>query len=242
MSVTAKASDFLRVECKDCPIRHRAVCSRCTADEIEELNAFKFYKSYSAGQTIAASGDELEALSSVVLGVASLSATFEDGRVQTVGLLLPSDFIGRPGRATVMHDITAVTEVTLCSFHRRDFERFMLKSPHICSRLLEMTHDELDAARNWMTVLGRKTAREKVATLLATLLHRSHLPDELVAAGPKTLFLPLSREAIADFVGLTVETVSRQFTALRKDGVIRLDGKRRVIVPDVERLEAEAAL
>ena len=242
MSVTAKAGDFVRVECSACPIRHRAVCARCTPDELEELNIFKFYRTFPAGRMIAAEGDELEALSSVVSGVASLSATFEDGRVQTVGLLLPSDFIGRPGRATVVHDITAVTEVTLCSFHRRDFEAFMQRSPHVCQRLLEMTHDELDAARSWMTVLGRKTAREKVATLLTRLLRRATLPAELELPGPKTVLLPLSREAIADFVGLTVETVSRQFTALRKDGVIRLDGKRRVIVPDVERLEAEAAL
>ena len=107
-----------RVQCSDCPIRHRAVCARCDDYELAELEKIKFYRSYDQGATIAMRGEPLEILASVVRGVASLSRSIEDGRTQMVGLLFPSDFIGRPGRDTLTYDVTAATPVTLCCFHR----------------------------------------------------------------------------------------------------------------------------
>jgi CRP/FNR family transcriptional regulator len=88
---------FPQSECADCPIRHRAVCARCETDELEKLEAIKYYRSYEAGQTIVWAGDSMDFVASVVRGVASLTQTMEDGRRQMVGLLLPSDFLGRPG-------------------------------------------------------------------------------------------------------------------------------------------------
>ena len=98
-------------------------------------------------------------VASVVTGVVSLSKTLEDGRIQTVGLLLASDFIGRPERDVIDFDVTATTDVVLCCFERRRFKAMLEHTPHLSHRLLEMTLDELDAARNWMLLLGRKTAR-----------------------------------------------------------------------------------
>jgi CRP/FNR family transcriptional regulator len=153
-----------------------------------------------------------------------------------VGLLLPSDFVGRPGRARPAYDVAAATDVTLCCFRRRPFEAMMAETPHVAHRLLEMSLDELDAAREWMLVLGRKTAREKIASLLAVVARR-----EATGAirGAVALELPLTREAMADYLGLTIETVSRQIGALKREGVIRLEGARRIVVPDLARLLAE---
>lgn len=116
----------------------------------------------------------------------------------------------------------------------------MNKTPHIAQRLLEMTLDELDAAREWMLVLGRKTAREKIASLLSIIARRDVSLHMGTAGGPLVFDLPLTREAMADYLGLTLETVSRQISALRKDGVIVLEGKRHVTVPDFDRLMEEA--
>ncbi len=222
--------------CGSCPVRHRAVCSRANSDELELLDSVKFYKTYQAGQTIALRGDPLEVLSSVVQGTATLSQSLEDGRTQIVGLLLPSDFIGRPGRDTVAHDVTAVTEVTLCCFRRKPFEDLMVRMPHVSVRLLEMTLDDLDAARDWMLLLGRKTAREKIASFLLLIAQRSETAESAKQQQDMRIELPLSRETMATYLGLTIETVSRQFTALRKDGVIALEGNRTVIVPDLQAL------
>jgi len=234
-----KTETRLSSRCSSCPVRHRAVCSRADDEELTLLDSVKFYKTYQAGQTIALRGDPLELLSSVVTGTATLSQSMEDGRTQIVGLLLPSDFIGRPGRDTVAHDVTAITEVTLCCFRRKPFEQLMVKMPHVSVRLLEMALDDLDAARDWMLLLGRKTAREKIASFLLLIAHRSLSTEGEALAEEIRIELPLSRETMATYLGLTIETVSRQFTALRKDGVIVLDGTRTVIVPDFAALSNE---
>ncbi|GAA4218146.1 CRP/FNR family transcriptional regulator [Sagittula marina] len=230
-------------ECEECPIRHRAVCARCETDELERLEQIKYYRKFEAGQMVIWSGDKMDFVGSVVSGIASLTQTMEDGRTQMVGLLLPSDFVGRPGRATAAYDVVATTDLVMCCFRKTPFEEMMANTPHIAQRLLEMTLDELDAAREWMLVLGRKTAREKIASLLTIIARRDatlHLKAGSGIEGPIVFDLPLTREAMADYLGLTLETVSRQITALRKDGVISLEGKRHVTVPDMERLMEEA--
>ncbi len=226
--------------CGDCPIRHRAVCARCEANELAQLDKIKYYRRFDAGKTVVWSGDRMEFVGSVVSGIATLTQTLEDGRTQMVGLLLPSDFVGRPGRDAAAYDVVAATDLVMCCFRKKPFEKLMSETPHIAQRLLEMTLDELDAAREWMVVLGRKTAREKIASLLSILARRdaSLTPDGPV--GPLIFDLPLTREAMADYLGLTLETVSRQISALKKDGVIRLKGKRHVTVPDIGRLMDEA--
>lgn len=228
------------ISCGDCPIRHRAVCARCDTDELEELEQIKYYRSFEAGQTIVWAGDKMDFVASLVTGVGTLTQTMEDGRTQMVGLLLPSDFVGRPGRATAAYNVTATTDVMMCCFRRKPFETMMVKTPHVAQRLLEMTLDELDAAREWMLLLGRKTAREKIASLLAIIARRDASVKMRAARGRMAFDLPLTREAMADYLGLTLETVSRQVSQLKREGVIELEGKRHVIVPDLDRLMNEA--
>lgn len=223
-------------DCGDCPIRHRAVCARCEGDELERLEQIKYYRSYQAGQTVIWSGDRMDFVASVVTGVATLSQTMEDGRRQMVGLLLPSDFVGRPGRDTVAYDVTAATDLVMCCFRKKPFEEMMLSTPHVGQRLLEMTLDELDSAREWMLLLGRKTAREKIASLLSIIARRDASLSLKRASGRLVFDLPLTREEMADYLGLTLETVSRQISALRKDKVISLDGKRHVTIEDFDAL------
>ena len=226
-------------DCGTCPIQHNAVCARCENDELIKLDKVKYYRNYEAGQPIVWCGDHMDFVASVVTGVAALTQTMEDGRTQMVGLLLPSDFLGRPGRNKVLYDVTAVSDLTLCCFRRKPFEELLASTPNISQRLLEMTLNELDAAREWMLVLGRKTAREKIASLLSIIarreasLHLSRIPDG------SRFDLPLTREAMADYLGLTLETVSRQISALKRDGIIELQGTRQVHIPDFAALLAE---
>ncbi len=231
---------YLHVQCSDCPIRHRAVCARCDDDELQLLEEVKFYRSFEAGQTIVWSGDRMDFVASVVSGIATLSQTMEDGRRQMVGLLLPSDFVGRPGRETAAYDVTATTDMLMCCFRKKQFEDIMLSTPHVGQRLLEMTLDELDAAREWMLLLGRKSAREKLASLIAIIARRDAALKLMQPEGQVSFDLPLSREAMADYLGMTLETVSRQVSALRRDGVIEIKGKRHVTIPDFDRLIEEA--
>ncbi len=180
----------------------------------------------------------MEFVASVVSGVSALTQTLEDGRRQMVGLLLPSDFVGRPGREVARFDVTAVTQTTLCCFRRKPFETMLEQTPNVSQRLLEMALDELDAAREWMLLLGRKTAREKIASLIAIIARRASINGD-IEGDQIVVELPLTREAMSDYLGLTLETVSRQISALKKDGIIQLDGNRRVVIPDMRNLITE---
>jgi CRP/FNR family transcriptional regulator len=202
---------------------------------LARLEQMKYYRSFQAGQTVIWSGDRMDFVASVVSGIATLTQTMEDGRRQMVGLLLPSDFVGRPGRSTAAYDVTATTDLVMCCFRKKPFEELILSTPHISQRLLEMTLDELDAAREWMLLLGRKTAREKIASLLAIIARRDVSLNPR-SKGPIVFDLPLTREEMADYLGLTLETVSRQVSALKRDGVISLEGKRHVTVQDFDLL------
>ena len=239
MVALTKISAASAQSCDDCPIRHDAVCAKCDRGELDELAGMKYIRTVPAGQTIAWAGEEMDFVASLVSGIATVSQTMEDGRTQMVGLLLPSDFVGRPGRSVATYTVTATSDVELCCFRRRAFEQMMATTPHLSQRLLEMTLDELDAAREWMLLLGRKTAREKIATLLSIIVRRDATLSSPGRTGALEFDLPLTREAMADYLGLTLETVSRQISALKRDGVIALHGKRRVAVPDLDRLMAE---
>ncbi len=238
--MTPELSSTAPKSCEGCQIRHRAVCSRCDDAELTQLDAIKYYRSFEAGQTLIWAGDDMDFVGSVVNGIATLTQTMEDGRTQMVGLLLPSDFVGRPGRNAAPYDVIAKTDVVMCCFRKKPFETMMVDTPHIAQRLLEMTLDELDAAREWMLVLGRKTAREKIASLLSIIARRNATLKLMPLNGAVSFELPLTREAMADYLGLTLETVSRQMSALKKAGVIQIENKRHITVPDMDALMEEA--
>lgn len=192
----------------------------------------KSYRSYAVGETIAWAETELTHLGSIVSGIASLTRTLEDGRNQIVGLLMPSDFIGRPGRSVVPYDAVAVTDVTVCPFERTQFEALLERSPTTGPRMLEMTLDELDAAREWMLLLGRRTAREKVVSFLLMLARRTHI-DSNSSRDILHFDLPLTRAEIGDFLGLNLETTSRQFSGLEKEELVSFSDARTITIPDL---------
>ncbi len=227
--------------CGDCPIRHRAICSKCEQDELAVLETLKSYKDYERGETIVWAEEPLTHLGTLVSGVASLNRTLEDGRCQIVGLMLPSDFIGRPKRNSVAHDVVAATDLTLCRFEKPVFEKLLSNSPALLSRLLTMTSDDLDAARDWMLLLGRKTAREKVAGFLSMLVRRNIQHDGMPSGQGIELSLPLTRSDLANYIGLTIETTSRQFTQLKQDGIIELTSQRDIHIPNLANLFREAS-
>ena len=223
-------------ECATCAIRHNTLCAKCEGPELDILDAMKYFRSYEAGQNVVWAGDRMDFVATISSGVASMSQTLEDGRTQMVGLLLTNDFMGHPGRELAPFDVVATTNITLCCFRKKAFEATLVEIPHVAQRLLQMTMSELDAAREWMLLLGRKTAREKIASLLVIIARRTGRTSD---DGRGMVFdLPLTRVAMSEYLGLTLETVSRQITSLRKSGIITIENKRHIRAPDFNKLVA----
>lgn len=228
--------------CESCAIRHRAICAALNSDELSSMNRIARQRIVRAGQIISSDAEEGTALANIVSGVVKLSKTMADGRQQIVGLQFAPDFLGRTFAGINPHSAEAATDVELCIFPKKEFEAVLVKYPGLEHRLLQDTLDELDAAREWMLLLGRKTAQEKVATFLALLARRA--PDVGCSHTPEMNFsqfeMPLTRADIADYLGLTLETVSRQMSKMKSAGVINLVDSREIIVPDLGKLEEMA--
>lgn len=221
--------------CRACEARHRGICGALTPRELTELSRYTATRNAPAGTRLYADADQVTNYANILAGVVKLTKIMPDGRQQIVGLQFAPDFMGRPFQRERRIDAEAATDISVCSFPKSALDRLIRASPELEHRLLEQALRELDEAREWMVTLGRKTAAEKVASFL--LLIASHIdPAEESGNGPVSFELPLTRSDIADFLGLTIETVSRQLTRFRKDGVISVENNRQVTVADLSRL------
>jgi CRP/FNR family transcriptional regulator, anaerobic regulatory protein len=227
------------VLCRACEVRHRGLCGALEPQQLVALAKTSSKRSVAAGAELIGDAEPVESYSNVLSGVVKLTKTLSDGRQQIVGLQFAPDFLGRPFKAESDVSAEAATGVSLCSFPKAAVERMMKEAPGLEQRLLRQTLKQLDEAREWMVTLGRKTAAEKVATFLL-LIARNIDPTAQSDRKAVKFNLPLIRADIADFLGLTIETVSRQLTKLRADGTIRIENNRDVTVGNLARLAARA--
>ncbi|ESY89824.1 transcriptional regulator [Mesorhizobium sp. LNHC209A00] len=223
------------VLCQSCEARHRGVCGALDPDQLVGLAKSSTKHNVEPGVELIGDTETVDSYSNVLSGVVKLTKSLSDGRQQIVGLQFAPDFLGRPFKVESAINAEAATAVSVCSFPKTAIERMMKESPELEHRLLKQTLNELDEARDWMVTLGRKSASEKVASFL--LMIAKNIDPMLDPAAQSTRFdLPLTRADIADFLGLTIETVSRQLTRLRSDGVIRIENNREVTVDSLARL------
>ena len=220
--------------CDACAIRNRAICADLDDSEIGLLNGIGRRRQLEAGEQLMWEGDEAVLVANVIDGVLKLASHSADGGEQILGLAYPSDFLGRPFGETAPYGVEALTQAQICVFERKDFDRFARDHPRLEHKLLERTLTELDRSRRWMMLLGRMNAGQKVASFLLELSDRL---GKAGAGGETFVTLPLSRQQMADVLGLTIETVSRQLSRLRSAGLIDTPSRREIVLRDRRELE-----
>lgn len=224
------------VVCRACEARHGGICGVLQPDQLAELSRHSTRRKLGSGHEILGQGEQVPYYANILKGVVKLSKMMSDGRQQIVGLQFAPDFLGRPFVSESSMTAEAATDVEICLFPRRVVDRMAGDLPGMERKLHSQSLKELDEARDWMLTLGRKSAQEKVASFL--YLIATHIDPE---NDDKSCFdLPLSRADIADFLGLTIETVSRQMTKLRKDGIIQIENNRHITVGDLRTLNDAA--
>jgi CRP/FNR family transcriptional regulator, anaerobic regulatory protein len=229
--------------CEACEARHRGICGALTTDELVGLSKHSGKKVLGSGEVFVDDASEVLGYANIMGGVAKLTKTLPDGRQQIVGLQFAPDFLGRPFEERSRVTIETATKLQLCTFPKSMLDRLVAENPDLKQRLLDQSLRQLDEAREWMVTLGRKSAREKVAAFIAYIAEHSAPVQKAGSAQPVQAVmveLPLSRADMADFLGLTIETVSRQITALKKSGLIDLVDARHISVPSLRRLRVEA--
>lgn len=242
----------IRTKCQNCAVRATALCSTASDRAATDLSRSVHRRRVPAGQTVYGGSQRARTYAIIVSGVVKLTYTKPDGRNQIVGLQFPSQFVGRPFSETSTLTAEAATDLDLCCFQGNLFETILKDHPELEHALLQRTLDDLDTARDWMFMIGRKTAEERVASLLLMMARRLVEGEVALSDGASSgaapedieFDLPLSRTEIAECLGLRLETVSRQFAQLKAQGVIAT-GRRRALhvtsLPALRRLAEEPA-
>jgi CRP-like cAMP-binding protein len=186
------------------------------------------------GQTIVVEGDPCTHCFRVLTGAVRLYKATTDGRRQLIDFLLAGESFGLFG-GQYTYSVEAITQTTLAKTSRATLAAAVRERPALVERLMELAAGELARAHEHMLLLGRKTAQEKVVSLLVELARRMGADARL-----PVFRLPISRQEMADQLGLTIETVSRTMTRLREEGLIALSTPNQVVLQRPAELAALA--
>ncbi len=233
-SLTCGQSSSMPTEpCASCGVRHLSICSALDEHEIGVLSRVVDEIEVLPRETIFREGDAADHCFNVTSGAAKLYKLLADGRRQITGFLFEGDFLGLAFKEIHSFTAEAVTACTICRFSHKKLEALLNQYPKLEKRLLREAMEELAAVQDQMLMLGRKTAMEKVASFLLMLSRRAEKRGRL--ANP--VAVPMNRSDIADYLGLTIETVSRTITELKKEGIISITGLSHVEIVNANQIE-----
>jgi CRP/FNR family transcriptional regulator len=204
--------------CRCCEADDHSVCASLTPEGLRGLRVIRGNARVAAQDTVFHEGEAADSIFSLTSGTVKLSKLLGDGRRQIVGFVFPGDFFGFASDGAYPYTAEAITPVGLCRFSAARLTQLRTEAPDLERLLFERLVADLALAQEQMLLLGRMTAREKIAHFLLTLSRRAMRRND--PASP--VALPMSRQDLADYLGLTIETVSRTFTQLKRDGLIAL--------------------
>ena len=225
--------------CQGCEVRDRAVCGVLDCANLARFKSMGWTLKLASGQALFHEGDPATRVFTLTTGTLKLYKLLADGRRQVTGFLHPGDFLGISVDDEHAFTAEAVENSQLCWFPTNRFDDFVEDEAAMERELYRMAAHELAAAQQQFVLLGRKTAKERIASFLLSLEQKARRPGG--EAG--LIRLPMNRSDIADYLGLTKETVSRVISALKRDHIIRLEELNSIQILDRERLGqlAEAA-
>lgn len=224
-------------DCAHCEVRQLGICGAVEEADLPHISTMATDVALSPGSRLFEEGDHAQSVFNVAAGTLRLFRVLPDGRRQITAFGFTGDFLGLFARGVYPFTAEAVDHVRLCRFPAPGMWNLLEKFPALERRFLEMRADELVAAQDRMVLLGRKTPLEKTATFLEEVSLRQQRRGQ--PSSPVSL--SMTRGDIADYLGLTVETVSRCFTRLRVDRVIGLPDPATVRICNPRRLDAIAS-
>jgi CRP/FNR family transcriptional regulator len=190
----------------------------------------------SPGETLFGEGDAANGMYEVISGMLRICKLLPDGRRQITGFVPAKRLIGLSLGGAYSYTAETITDVVVCYYRRSALDRLMLERPQLTRYLLGAAAQELHMAHEQMLMLGCKDAVEKIASFLRLMASQQGGEND-----PAEVHLPMDRHDIADYVGLTVETVSRIFTRLKRSKVIALPTANHVEICDWDRLDEMAS-
>jgi len=202
--------------CDLCDVRDQSICADLNAKELAHVDKIMARRTVAKDHAILSEGEPNDTLFIVVQGSFRLTKYLEDGRRQVTGFLFKGDFVGVRPTEESAYTAEALEDSRVCHFAHNYLDQVAVEAPGVKDRLIARGQTEYHKAQDHIVLLGKKTAEERVVSFLE-MLERSIGGD---AAAGRNVPLPMSRQDIADYLGLRLETLSRTLTLLRKKGVI----------------------
>jgi len=186
--------------------------------------------SFARNETIFNEGDAAEFSYKVVTGAVRLCKMLPDGRRQIANFFLPGDFFALGEDSEYSFTAEAVGDTTVVCYARKRIQGLCDELPGVRKELVSRLYRDLSAAQNHLVMLGRQTAKERVASFLLLLAKRHSATDGAM------IDLPMGRQDIADYLGLTIETVCRALSDLKHCKLITTPNTHQAVLHDIEAL------
>lgn len=187
---------------------------------------------YAPKESLFWEGDQAEFRYRVVRGTVCLYKLLPDGRRQVARFCHAGDLIGLSARANYQYTADALTDVTVQRIRCADLDAHMEDDPTLRRCVMASISEELNVAQNQLLLLGRKSASERVASFLVVMTEQAMRQG----GDGHSVFLPMTRVDIADYLGLTHETVCRVFSQLKAQGIVRFSDPNEVEIADARAL------
>ncbi|MGV6801893.1 MAG: Crp/Fnr family transcriptional regulator [bacterium] len=197
--------------CSVCKIRETSLCATVDPEEMQLISKTMAHHSIKEGQALVSAGEISKYLYIVVSGVFRLVRFMDDGRRQITGFVFPGEIVGVSRTKQSIHTAEALEPSLVCSFSHSYLNEISHRFPDIKDKLIARGDTELEKAEDHIMLLGKQTAHERVISFIELLLAKQSGADNRI-------YLPMSRQDIADYLGLRLETLSRTLASLKKDG------------------------
>jgi len=220
--------------CTICKVRTYSFC-RCLDDsKLQVFSNISFQKEFTNRENIFLQNDPSNYLYNITEGNVKIYQLLDDGRIQIIGFLYPGDFFGTYRNNKYNYCAQAIGNLKTCVFDEKVLDKYLDENPVLAKELLNQTSFELTLAQDRMTVLGKLSAIERLSKFLL------NISDQRKRIGWQNnpISLPMTRQDIADYLGLTVETVSREFSNLKVSNVIKSITSKQVYLKDLKQLES----
>ena len=205
-------------DCGHCSVREISFCSVLGDQGMARFRSLATQFRIHSGGVLVEEGDELEQVYNVISGMLKVYRDLATGRTLIMEFLMGGDFLGLPAKKEARCSVQAVSDTEVCYFQRADFEHLLEIYPNLRLSLLMMASNTILAQHEHLLRLGRETASEKLASFLLILAHRKRRDSDIIG----TVDLPMTRRDIADYLGMTAESVSRTLSKFKALGLIDL--------------------
>ena len=222
-----------KTRCSLCKIRSYSFCRCLNDDQLEIFSKVSFEKKFTDKENIFLQNDPSRHLYNITEGNVKIYQLLDDGRIQIIGFLYPGDFFGTYKNNKYNYSAEAIGNLRVCVFDQRVLDKYMDQNPILAKELLNETSYELTLAQDRMTVMGRLNAIEKIAIFLINISNQR----KRIGWQSNPISLSMARQDIADYLGLTIETVSREISKLKTSNIIKIISSKQLFINDIEKLK-----